>query len=53
MVAFLEPSYSRKGLVFIQVFVQIPYSTEQGSLKREQRIISPEQGIFFEQQGNR
>jgi hypothetical protein len=37
----------RKSPVFYRVFVGIPYSTEQGILKRQQRIILPEQGIFF------
>jgi hypothetical protein len=40
----------RKSLVFSWVFVGIPYSTEQGILKREQEIIPPEQGISVEQQ---
>jgi hypothetical protein len=44
----LEASCSRKSLVFSRVFVGIPYSTEQGILKREQGVILPEQGIFFE-----
>ena len=42
------PSCGRKSPVFSRVFVGIPYSTEQGILKREQRIILPEQAIFFE-----
>jgi hypothetical protein len=33
------------------VFVGIPYSSEQGILKREQGVILLEQGISFEQQG--
>jgi hypothetical protein len=39
----------RKSLVFSGVFLEIPYSTEQGILKHEQGIIWAEQGIFFEQ----
>ena len=35
----------QKALVFSGVFARILYSTEQGILKREQRIILAEQGI--------
>jgi hypothetical protein len=41
-----------KSFTFSGVFVEIPYSTEQGLLKPEQGLISEEQGICFEQQGN-
>jgi hypothetical protein len=44
----LGQSCSRKSPVFSWVFVGIPYSTEQGILKRKQGIILPEQAIFFE-----
>jgi hypothetical protein len=47
------PDDQRKCLIFSRVFVEIPYTTEQGILKREQGTIAPEQGIFLEQQGNR
>jgi hypothetical protein len=43
----------RKYLVISGVFFEIPYSTEQGILKREQGIILLEQGISWEQQGSR
>jgi hypothetical protein len=47
------PACGRIYLVFSGVFVEIPYSTEEGISKREQGIILLEQGIFFEQQGSR
>ena len=40
-------------LVFSGVSVEIPYSTEQGILKREQGNILLQQGISVEQQGSR
>jgi hypothetical protein len=41
-----EPVWSRKSFVFSRVFLWIPYSWDQGILKREQGIILQEQGIF-------
>jgi len=38
--------------MFSEVFIEIPYSTEQGILKTEQGTVSSKQGICFEQQGN-
>jgi|HubBroStandDraft_2_1064218.scaffolds.fasta_scaffold2809646_1 hypothetical protein len=35
----------KKSLLFSVVFIEIPYSTEQGILKTEQGIVSSEQGI--------
>jgi len=43
----------QKKPCFLWGFARIPYSTEQGILKREQGIILLEQGISFEQQGSR
>ncbi len=43
----------QKKPCFLCGFARIPYSTEQGILKREQGIILLEQGISFEQQGSR
>jgi hypothetical protein len=36
--------------VFSVVFIEIPYSKEQGILKTEQGIVSSEQGISLKQQ---
>jgi hypothetical protein len=43
-MTILKPGCGRKSLVFSRVFVEIPYSTEQGIFE-EQGIFSTEQGI--------
>ena len=44
----LRPAYTRKNLAFSVVVGEIPYSTDQGILKRYQGILLADQGIFFE-----
>jgi hypothetical protein len=39
--------------VYSPVFVEIPYSSDQGILKREQESFRQKLGIFCEQQGSR